>query len=70
MRLGTSQQLLVVPGKPRRNFRSPPGSSRSDIPVAPGELALLDSRLADLETNPDDQSSWEEVRARLEKRRR
>ncbi len=44
--------------------------SESDIPVAPEERALLDSRIADLETNPDDQSSWEEVRARLEKRRR
>ncbi len=44
--------------------------SEGDIPVTPEERALLDSRLADSEANPDDQSPWPEVRGRLEKRRR
>jgi len=45
--------------------------SEDDIPVAPEERALLlDARLADLETNPGDQSPWSEVRARLEQRPR
>jgi putative addiction module component (TIGR02574 family) len=44
--------------------------SEEDIPVTPEERALLDERLADLERNPDAQSSWAEVRARLEQRRR
>jgi len=36
------------------------------------ERALLDSRLADLEANPDDQGAppWPEVKVRLEQRRR
>jgi putative addiction module component (TIGR02574 family) len=42
--------------------------SEEDIPVTPEERALLDERLADLERNPDAQSSWAEVRARLEQR--
>jgi putative addiction module component (TIGR02574 family) len=44
--------------------------SEDDIPVTPEERALLDERLADLERNPDAQSSWPEVKARLEVRRR
>ncbi|HEU4366827.1 MAG TPA: addiction module protein [Methylomirabilota bacterium] len=44
--------------------------SEEDIPVTPEERALLDERLADLERNPDAQSSWPEVKARLEQRRR
>jgi putative addiction module component (TIGR02574 family) len=44
--------------------------SDEDIPVTPEEQALLDERLADFERNPDAQSSWEEVKARLEQRRR
>ncbi|MBI4270213.1 MAG: hypothetical protein A3F92_17345 [Candidatus Rokubacteria bacterium RIFCSPLOWO2_12_FULL_71_22] len=44
--------------------------SEEDIPVTPEERALLDQRLADLERNPDAQSSWPEVKARLEQRRR
>jgi len=44
--------------------------SEEDIPVTPEERALLDARLADLETNPGDQSPWSEVKARLEQRRR
>ena len=44
--------------------------SEEDIPVTPEERALLDARLADLESNPGDQSHWSEVRARLEQRPR
>jgi putative addiction module component (TIGR02574 family) len=44
--------------------------SEDDIPVTPEERALLDARLADLEANPGDQSSWPEVKARLEQRLR
>ncbi len=44
--------------------------SEEDIPVSPEERALLDARLADLETNPGDQSPWSEVRARLDQRPR
>ena len=44
--------------------------SEDDLPVTPEERALLDERLADLERNPDAQSSWPEVKARLEQRRR
>ena len=44
--------------------------SEEDIPVTPAERALLDERLADLEKNPDAQSPWPEVKARLEQRRR
>jgi putative addiction module component (TIGR02574 family) len=43
--------------------------SESDVPVTSDERRLLDARLADLEANPDDQSSWEDVKSRLEKRR-
>jgi hypothetical protein len=34
--------------------------------VSDAERALLDARLADMERNPDDQSPWPEVNARLE----
>jgi len=44
--------------------------SEEDIPVTPEERALLDARLADLEANPEDQSPWSEVRARLDRRPR
>jgi putative addiction module component (TIGR02574 family) len=44
--------------------------SDEHIPVTPEERALLDVRLADLEANPSDQSSWPDVRARLERRPR
>ena len=40
-----------------------------DTPVTPEERILLDARLADLEANPNDQSPWPEVKARLEQRR-
>ena len=43
--------------------------SESDVPVSADERRLLDSRLTDLAANPDEQSSWEDVKSRLEKRR-
>ena len=44
--------------------------SPEDLPVTSEDRALLDSRLADLESSPQDQSEWPEVKARLENRRR
>ncbi len=41
-----------------------------DLPATDAERALLDARLADMEAHPDDQSSWPEVKARLERRTR
>ena len=38
----------------------------SDLPLTKAEIELLDARLAELELNPDDQSPWPEVKARLE----
>ena len=40
--------------------------SADDLPVTKAERALLEARLADMEANPDDQSEWSEVKARLE----
>ena len=45
-------------------------SDDDDIPITSEERAFLDERLADLVKNPDAQSSWPEVKARLEQRRR
>ncbi|MGH9931986.1 MAG: addiction module protein [Pyrinomonadaceae bacterium] len=39
--------------------------SPDDLPVTDAERALLDARLADIESNPDDQGPWPEVKARL-----
>jgi putative addiction module component (TIGR02574 family) len=39
--------------------------SPDDLPVTEAERALLDARLADMESNPDDQSPWREVKVRL-----
>ncbi|MDP2902100.1 MAG: addiction module protein [Methylovulum sp.] len=39
--------------------------SPSEVPVSTEEKVLLDARLADMEQNPDDQSPWSEVQARL-----
>lgn len=41
--------------------------SPDDVPVTDAERAMLDARLADMESNPDDQSPWPEVKARLER---
>jgi putative addiction module component (TIGR02574 family) len=41
--------------------------SPSDLPVTQAERALLDARLSDMESNPDDQSPWPEVKTRLER---
>jgi len=40
--------------------------SPDDLPITEAERALLDTRLADMERNPDDQSPWPEVKARLD----
>jgi putative addiction module component (TIGR02574 family) len=39
--------------------------SSSEVAVSEEEKALLDVRLADMEQNPEDQSTWSEVQARL-----
>ena len=39
--------------------------SPEDAPVTPEEMALIDARLEDAETNPEDESPWSEVQARL-----
>ena len=39
--------------------------SSDDLPVTDSERALLDNRLADMESNLDDQSPWSEVKVRL-----
>jgi putative addiction module component (TIGR02574 family) len=41
--------------------------SATDLPLTDGERDLLDARLADMESNPNDQSSWADVKKRLEK---
>lgn len=41
--------------------------SPDDLPVTEAERAVLDARLADMELNPDDQSSWFDVKTRLER---
>ena len=40
------------------------------LPITESEKAYIDSRLADLRDNPDDDFSWEEVRDNLLKRER
>jgi putative addiction module component (TIGR02574 family) len=40
--------------------------SPEDLPKTDAERSLIDARLADMERNPDDQSPWPEVKARLE----
>lgn len=42
--------------------------SSSELPVSEEEKALLDARLADMEQNPEDQSPWPAVQARLRQR--
>ena len=39
--------------------------SPGEVPLSAEEKVLLDARLADVEQNPDDQSPWSEVQARL-----
>ena len=43
--------------------------SQRDLPLTAVERALLDARLADMESNPNDQSSWDDVKLRLEQLR-
>ena len=42
--------------------------SGNDVPVSEEEKALLDARLTDIETSPEDESAWSEVQARLRSR--
>ena len=42
--------------------------SGTDVPVSEDEKALLDARLAEAAENPEDESPWAEVQARLRKR--
>lgn len=39
--------------------------SPDDLPVTDAERDLLDARLAEIERNPNDQSAWPDVKARL-----
>jgi putative addiction module component (TIGR02574 family) len=39
--------------------------SPDDIPITNDERALLESRLSDMERDPDDHSSWSDVKVRL-----
>ena len=41
--------------------------SGTDVPVSEEEKALLDARLADAAKNPEDESPWADVQARLRK---
>lgn len=41
--------------------------SPDDLPITDAERALLDARIADMESNPDDQSPWPDAKARLER---
>lgn len=41
--------------------------STDDLPVTDADRALLDARLEEIERNPDDQTAWPEVKARLER---
>ena len=38
-----------------------------DLPVTDAERALIDARLADMESERNDQSPWPEAKARLER---
>lgn len=66
-----AEALKLSPGDRLRLIEALWGTrSEEDIPVTLEERALLDVRLADLEANPEDQSPWSQVKARLEQRRR
>ena len=41
--------------------------SSDNLPVTDAERALLDARLAEMARNPNGQSPWTEVKARLER---
>jgi putative addiction module component (TIGR02574 family) len=45
-------------------------TEESAAPISPALAAELDRRLLDLECDPDAGSPWEDVRARIEQRRR
>jgi len=39
-----------------------------EVPVTAAERSFLDERIADAHTNPGDESSWSDVRARLKRK--
>jgi putative addiction module component (TIGR02574 family) len=41
--------------------------SPDDLPMTEAERALLDDRLTDMESNPEDHSPWPEAKTRLER---
>jgi putative addiction module component (TIGR02574 family) len=41
--------------------------SPHDLPLTEAERTMLDARLSDMESNPTDQSSWDDVKRRLER---
>lgn len=43
--------------------------SPNNLPLTESDRALLDARLADMQLNPNDQSSWDDVKRRLERLR-
>jgi putative addiction module component (TIGR02574 family) len=43
--------------------------SPNKLPLTESDRALLDARLADMQLNPNDQSSWDDVKRRLERLR-
>ena len=45
-------------------------ASEGAAPISPALAAELDRRLAEMERDPDAGSPWEDVRARIEQRRR
>ena len=38
-----------------------------DVPIIAAERSLLDTRIADADINPGDESSWSDVRERLKR---
>ena len=40
----------------------------ADLPATDAERKLLDQRIADMDANPQAQSSWDDAKARLAKR--
>lgn len=41
--------------------------SPEDLPLTEAERTLLDARLTDMELHPDEQSSWADVKSRLDR---
>ena len=61
-------RVVALPGQSSGSHRRVWDTvSPDDLPVTDAERALIDARLADMERNPDAQSPWPEVKARLER---